>query len=589
MKKGFTLVELLAVIVILAIIALIAIPQITKVVTKVRKSASINSAYGYVDAIEKQIVQEGLKSTAVTLTNGTHYVEDMSVNYKGKGPDEGVVTIEKGSVKSAKLCIGKYSIDYDGNEASISSNSYCSSTYTVVLNINGNKQSKELKKVNSTTFEVDITNMTNMSCNNGSIPSIENNTLTISNIYGDTECIINNSIKDTIDNLDNSEINIVMLNGETISDSLTIKEGKTVNLDLNGKTIKSINYDNTEIDGSVYNSEDSILIVNGSVVLNNSSDTESKLLSPPSARTIDVNGGYIIINGGYYIGRQAVGSTNANVIINDGTFDSNKYSTLTSYINGNFTINNGTFNTLQYIIYNQINGIITINEGIFNSSDITIYNQGGTGTININGGTFISDNGSAIRNNSTGIINITQTDIPIYITSLAQTWAPAIRNYGSGTINITANQADNCTSNSEDTTIGLCIYAIGDKGVLSDTSGNSVIQNRNDGGIVNIDGGTYIGGSQVISNGGTNTNIIRIQNAYIKSYGNSIQNNSAGGIINICNSIIKSTNYDLINQGTTTGTINYDTSTIFTSGDNTPVVANNLGTINANYTGTCTE
>jgi type IV pilus assembly protein PilA len=56
MKKGFTLIELLAVIVILAIIALITIPTLTKVVEQTKVNASVQSANGYIDAINKQIM-----------------------------------------------------------------------------------------------------------------------------------------------------------------------------------------------------------------------------------------------------------------------------------------------------------------------------------------------------------------------------------------------------------------------------------------------------------------------------------------------------------------------------------------------------
>jgi len=55
-KKGFTLVELLAVITILAIIALIAVPIITNIISSSRKSANERSAEIYVDSVNKAIV-----------------------------------------------------------------------------------------------------------------------------------------------------------------------------------------------------------------------------------------------------------------------------------------------------------------------------------------------------------------------------------------------------------------------------------------------------------------------------------------------------------------------------------------------------
>ena len=64
-KKGFTLVELLAVIVILALIALIATPIILNVINDAKKQAAKDSAYGYMDAVEKYIVSSELEDKSI--------------------------------------------------------------------------------------------------------------------------------------------------------------------------------------------------------------------------------------------------------------------------------------------------------------------------------------------------------------------------------------------------------------------------------------------------------------------------------------------------------------------------------------------
>ncbi|MBP3461897.1 MAG: prepilin-type N-terminal cleavage/methylation domain-containing protein, partial [Bacilli bacterium] len=66
-KKGFTLIELLAVIVILAIIALIATPIILNMINDAKKSASVDSAYGYIEAIEYSNSMSMLDSTKYPL------------------------------------------------------------------------------------------------------------------------------------------------------------------------------------------------------------------------------------------------------------------------------------------------------------------------------------------------------------------------------------------------------------------------------------------------------------------------------------------------------------------------------------------
>ena len=57
-KDGFTLVELLAVVVILAVVALIATPIILNVINDAKKSSIKQSAVGYVDAVEKTILEK---------------------------------------------------------------------------------------------------------------------------------------------------------------------------------------------------------------------------------------------------------------------------------------------------------------------------------------------------------------------------------------------------------------------------------------------------------------------------------------------------------------------------------------------------
>ena len=54
-KKGFTLIELLAVILILAIIALVTVPIVINMIENARRKAAIDTAYGYIQAVEYAI------------------------------------------------------------------------------------------------------------------------------------------------------------------------------------------------------------------------------------------------------------------------------------------------------------------------------------------------------------------------------------------------------------------------------------------------------------------------------------------------------------------------------------------------------
>jgi type IV pilus assembly protein PilA len=110
-NKGFTLVELLAVIVILALIALIATPIILNVINDAKKQAAKDSAYGYMDAVEKYIVSSELEDKSIQ--DGTYSVEDlnsMGVNVKGSTPDNGTIKIESKTVKSYDIGIDGYAV-----------------------------------------------------------------------------------------------------------------------------------------------------------------------------------------------------------------------------------------------------------------------------------------------------------------------------------------------------------------------------------------------------------------------------------------------------------------------------------------------
>ena len=120
-KKGFTLVELLAVIVILAIIALIATPIILNVIDNAKEGSAKNSAYGYIDAVEKANAQQILKESNISVLNGTYTIGEngatvieskaegektsFAVSFKGTAPTNGTLTYADGKLKSGNITV----------------------------------------------------------------------------------------------------------------------------------------------------------------------------------------------------------------------------------------------------------------------------------------------------------------------------------------------------------------------------------------------------------------------------------------------------------------------------------------------------
>jgi len=120
-KKGFTLVELLAIIVILAILALIATPMILRIIELAKKNSAQISGNEYINSVETSIVNNLIENTGLNYTEGKYDVatidKDLKVTIKGDRPSEGNVCISNnGTLTKASLKINGYVVNYDGNE-----------------------------------------------------------------------------------------------------------------------------------------------------------------------------------------------------------------------------------------------------------------------------------------------------------------------------------------------------------------------------------------------------------------------------------------------------------------------------------------
>lgn len=88
-KKGFTLVELLAVIVILAVLVLLAVPSVLKMMDTARKNAFVTEAQSFIDGAKlayAQAAMDGSSQTCFTIaTKGTCSVTTGSAS---NSPDD---------------------------------------------------------------------------------------------------------------------------------------------------------------------------------------------------------------------------------------------------------------------------------------------------------------------------------------------------------------------------------------------------------------------------------------------------------------------------------------------------------------------
>ena len=421
---------------------------------------------------------------------------------------------------------------------------------TVTL-VDGDNSDTRTISSNSVKFEdLSITGKSNISCNNGAIPTYKDNTLKVSNVTGNTTCTTYSTLQSAISNLDTST-GIVMIANETPTYSITIPSGKTVTLDINGKSIEAT-YDKatnmiTNIGTLTINDSvgTGLLKSNYTVIISyRSSNTtiNSGSFESINANTIrNYDSATVVINNGNFTrtgsGDVIASINNANLTINNGNFTSASQSTiLAQNNNANVTINNGTFyNSDGQSIYTGGSSTMTINGGTFyTGGTLSTIAHSSTGNLTINGITAYktaeSTSGAVISNNSSGNIYINDTKDKVYIANLSTAYTniyspKTVYNASSGNIYIRGKVADTCNSTLNSNKKGICIYGT-TRTILNETSATGIID---------------INGAHIVS-----SNFIGINaysgNVYVKESkiigNNAIVNSAGNGNIYLCNNYI---------------------------------------------------
>ena len=137
-KKGFTIVELLAIVLIMAMIAIIVTPQIQKIILNAKYKTSKESIQGY-------IREANIKSTtSFVSTNGIRVTDDKYIFETGNDEDElGKINLKgtyptyayirynhDAEVEYGRFCINGYSIIFENGDFTDSTIDYCTKEYT---------------------------------------------------------------------------------------------------------------------------------------------------------------------------------------------------------------------------------------------------------------------------------------------------------------------------------------------------------------------------------------------------------------------------------------------------------------------------
>ena len=592
-KKGFTLVEVLAVIVVLGLLAAIITPVVNNLIKDSEDALYQKQINSVIDATKKYMIDHS-DLIPEDVDNATTVVFISDLIYDG--------TIENSSVinpKTKETMNGCIVVNYNGNYNQYEYNYYdegntiCDSTKVISYrNITTGEYYYTLKdafdNVESGSENVIrvIRNVNDSSDSNPTIAASDNVVLDLNGrrLFMNSS-LINNEILTIINDGElttSSAINLIdnrgTLNLEqsgSISNTNTgayrvISNTGTVNKTGTGD-VTSYSSNGYGIVGGNINISDGSIVTHGRDAINTSGNLtitggniESSSLTFNGSAIYIGGSGNVTMSGGT-VSKLGIGDAGNFVFNSSGTATitggilkvgelSNSAYSLFNQSSGNMTITNAqiindgmnTSGTTSAFVNNT--GIVQINSGttISSKNGMALFNYG-TGTLSVLGGTVTGGNGkNAVRNHSTGIVEISGG-------VFSTTSNDAIANGASGTLTVTGGNittsvsgAGVASANGNLTVTGCTIDAAGfgiyayQGTVIIGNNSNTLqptITSTGDIGIVNnnnanvtIYGGTINSTSSYgIYNGSTGT--ITIENANVTSRSNAIRNYGSGTYI----------------------------------------------------------
>lgn len=125
-KKGFTTMELLAVVIVLVVLSTITTSILTNTIQNADKKSVEESAYGYINALNMEII-EGNYSSKKFIKSGYYYTQylakELDFDAGGANPkDDSWVYVNSGEVKKYSLKFKKFSATKLSDEISIDKN-----------------------------------------------------------------------------------------------------------------------------------------------------------------------------------------------------------------------------------------------------------------------------------------------------------------------------------------------------------------------------------------------------------------------------------------------------------------------------------